>query len=205
MKHLVVLCALLLLLRAPAFADDQTTPPGFDPQKHMRVSEIKPGMKGYGLSVFRGTKIERFDAEVISILRNFNPKLNVILVRLSGQNLEHTGGIAGMSGSPIYLKDEEGRERLAGAFAYGWPMGKDPVGGVQPIEYMLALPTKPIKDDKPAVTSGKEIGGNAARPKIHWSMNQYLPPGSAKDDPNILGGKDGVTPFNATSAIRLRP
>ena len=93
----------------------------------MRISEVKPGMKGYGLSVFRGTKIERFDAEVISVLRNFTPKMNVILVRLSGQNLEHTGGIAGMSGSPIYLKDEEGRERLAGAFAYGWPMGKDPV------------------------------------------------------------------------------
>ncbi len=206
MKHLVVACALLLLLlRSPVCGDDQTTPPGFDPQRHMRVSEIKPGMNGYGLSVFRGTKIERFDAEVISILKNFNPKLNVILVRLSGQNLEHTGGVAGMSGSPIFLKDAEGRERLAGAFAYGWPMGKDPVGGVQPIEYMLSLPTKPIKDEKPAVSNGKENAGASARPKIHWGMDQFLPLGSAKDEPNIFAPKDDVTPFTTDSAVRLRP
>src|SRR3954467_15922665 len=155
MKYLVLVCALLALLSSPALADEQT-PPGFDPARHMRVSEIKPGMKGYGLSVFRGTKIERFDAEVVSILRNFNPKMNVILVRLKGQNLEHTGGIAGMSGSPIYLTDEEGRERLAGAFAYGWPMGKDPVGGVQPIEYMLSLPPQDFKKNHPSPTHGKE-------------------------------------------------
>src|SRR6266481_4434597 len=111
MKHLVLACALLLLLRSPARGDDQTTPPGFDPQKHMRVSEIKAGMKGYGLSVFRGTKIERFDVEVVSIVRNFTPKMHMVLVTLKGQNLEHTGAIAGMSGSPVFLVDDAGRER----------------------------------------------------------------------------------------------
>jgi hypothetical protein len=114
--------------------------PLFDPTRHMRVSEVREGMTGYGLSVFRGTKIERFDVKVISILRNFNPKYDVILVECKGANLEHTGPIAGMSGSPIYLKDDRGRERMVGAFAYGWPMMKDPVGGVQPIEYMLRMP-----------------------------------------------------------------
>jgi hypothetical protein len=148
-------------------------PPGFDPQRHMRVSEVRPGMKGYGLSVFKGTKIERFDAEVVSVLRNFNPKLHVILVRLRGQNLEHTGGIAGMSGSPIYLKDDQGRERLIGAFAYGWPMGKDPVGGVQPIEYMLALPPKPATQPAPATAKVQQNG----QEKIRWSMEQFLPIG----------------------------
>src|SRR4051812_6676489 len=174
MKQLVVLCALTLLLGSSVLAQEQAGPPGFDPARHMRVAEIKAGMKGYGLSVFRGTKIERFDVEVISILRNFNPKYHVILVRLKGQNLEHTGGVAGMSGSPVFLKDEEGRERLAGAFAYGWPMGKDPVGGVQPIEYMLTLPVKPAKVDPPATTNAKE-NGSGARGKIRWSMEEYLP------------------------------
>src|SRR6266480_6556429 len=174
MKPLVVFCAVGLLLGSAAFGEEQGLPPGFDAARHMRVAEIRPGMKGYGLSVFRGTKIERFDVEVISILRNFNPKYHVILVRLHGQNLEHTGGVAGMSGSPVFLKDEEGRERLAGAFAYGWPMGKDPVGGVQPIEYMLTLPVKPAKPDAPATSNAKE-NGSGARGKIRWSMEEYLP------------------------------
>src|SRR5438067_11246964 len=118
MKYLVLLCALSVLLGSPAFAEEPA-PPGFDPARHMRVSEVRQGMKGYGLSVFRGTKIERFDVEVLSILRNFNPRHDVILVSCKGANLEHTGSIAGMSGSPIFLKDEQGRERMAGAFAYG--------------------------------------------------------------------------------------
>jgi hypothetical protein len=150
----------------------------------MRVSEIRPGMKGYGLSVFMGTKIERFDVEVISILKDFNPKYDVILVRLSGANLEHTGSIAGMSGSPIYLKDDQGRERLAGAFAYGWPLMKDPVGGVQPIEYMLDIKEKKKNDNtsgttQPGLTHAPDDDAAAAEPssstqapeqRIHWDV-----------------------------------
>jgi hypothetical protein len=200
MKYSVLVCALLVLLGSPVLAEEPAAPPGFDPARHMRVSEITPGMKGYGLSVFRGTKIERFDAEVVSVLRNFNPKMNVILVRLKGQNLEYTGGISGMSGSPIYLKDEEGRERLAGAFAYGWPMGKDPVGGVQPIEYMLKLPVNAIKEVRPAASGAAA----AAQPKIHWNMDQFLPLGVAKDEP-AFAARDDVIPFDANAAVRLRP
>src|ERR1700735_2301559 len=115
----------------------------FDPARHMHVSEVRPGMTGYGLSVFQGTKIERFDVEVISFLRNFNPKYDVVLIRCHGANLEHTGPIAGMSGSPIYLRDDAGRDRIIGAFAYGWQLQKAPIAGVQPIEYMLRLPAAP--------------------------------------------------------------
>src|SRR3954463_333921 len=154
----------------------------FDPARHMRVSEVKPGMTGYGLSVFKGTKIERFDVEVISVLHNFNPKYDVILIRASGQNLEHTGAVAGMSGSPIYLKDEQGRERMCGAFAYGFPLAKDPVAGVQPIEYMLQL-TEPKpgttitgspKDDHP------EPARAGAQRRATWSLRDaVLLPGMA--------------------------
>ncbi len=130
----------------------------FDPARHMHVSEVKPGMTGYGLSVFQGTKIERFDVEVLSILKNFNPKYDVVLIRCHGANLEHTGAIAGMSGSPIYLKDDAGRERMIGAFAYGWPLQKDPIAGVQPIEYMLQLPAI-----KPAATQAQGSGAREGR------------------------------------------
>src|SRR5205823_2744549 len=42
----------------------------FDPARHMRVSEVREGMKGYGLSVFKNTKIDRFEVEVLSVLKN---------------------------------------------------------------------------------------------------------------------------------------
>ena len=126
---------------SPATRPEPVAATLFDPARHMRVSEVKIGMKGYGLTVFKGTKIEKFDVEVLSILKDFNPSTDVVLIKCFGPYLEHTGSIAGMSGSPIYLKDEAGRERMIGAFAYGWPLTKDPVAGVQPIEYMLQLPT----------------------------------------------------------------
>src|SRR4051812_22007436 len=111
----------------------------FDPARHMRVSDVREGMTGYGLSVFKGTQIERFDVKVLSVLKNFNPKYDVVLISCKGANLEHTGPIAGMSGSPIFLKCADGKDRMLGAFAYGWPLMKDPVAGVQPIEYMLGI------------------------------------------------------------------
>ncbi len=121
----------------------------FDPARHMHIAEVRPGMKGYGLSVFSGSKIERFEVEVISVMKNFNPRGDVILIRCSGANLDHTGAIAGMSGSPIFLKDDQGRERMIGAFAYGWPLSKDPLAGVQPIEYMLDIPETKTKESEP--------------------------------------------------------
>src|SRR5205807_3173947 len=146
----------------------------FDPSRHMHVSEVHEGMKGYGLSVFKGTKIEKFNVEVISVLKNFNPQRDVILVRLSGANLEHTGSIAGMSGSPVYLKDDAGNYRMVGAFAYGWPLMKDPVGGVQPIEYMLELRqhAPATRAASPAVSADATIG-----PKRWVASDSLLLPG----------------------------
>ena len=166
---LKTLLTLVLLLCSAALAADPL-PPGFDPQRHMLVSEVTPGLKGYGLSVFSGSKIERFEVEVISILRNFSPKADVVLIRASGANLEHTGAIAGMSGSPIYLTDKAGKSRLIGAFAYGWPMMKDPLAGVQPIEYMLALPA-----EKRVLAAGGALGSGGALPtEGKWSLLSTL-------------------------------
>ncbi len=133
LRKLTILAGLLALFCPPARGDS----PKFDSSRYMRVSEVRPGMKGYGLSVFDGTNIQRFDVEVVSVLKNFNPKCDVVLIRCHGANLEHTGPIAGMSGSPIFLRDDAGHDRMIGAFAYGWPLQKDPIAGVQPIEYML--------------------------------------------------------------------
>ena len=91
-------------------------------------------MKGYGLSVFKGGTVERFDVEVIGIQRDVAPDRARIYVRVSGKGLEETGVAAGMSGSPVYLDG-----KLAGAIAVGWGFSKTPIGGVTPIEAMLAI------------------------------------------------------------------
>lgn len=98
------------------------------------LEEIKPGMKGVGKTVFKGTEPEEFELEVIDILKGLTPKKNLIIARLKGDFLEHTGVIAGMSGSPIFIQG-----KLAGALAYsfGW-FPKEPIAGIIPIEQMLS-------------------------------------------------------------------
>src|SRR5206468_5186013 len=64
--------------------------------KFMSADEVRPGMKGIGRTVFQGTKIDEFDVELLGVLKNFAPKQDMILARLSGGPLSHTGVIAGM-------------------------------------------------------------------------------------------------------------
>jgi len=107
--------------------------------RYMHHSKLRRGMEGYGLTVMTGTVPVRFKAVVVSVVTNWGPHQDVILAQLSGQNLEHTGIIAGMSGSPVYFKDpDDGKEKLVGAVAYGWQAQKDPLCGIQPITQMLA-------------------------------------------------------------------
>src|ERR1700712_2674283 len=114
----------------------------------MPISEIRPGMRGYGLSVFQGTTPERFDVEVIDVLRNFRPDQDMVLIKTPHPLLDHAGSVAGMSGSPIYLDN-----RLVGAYAYGWAFGKDPVAGVTPIVNMLRELDRPLLSHVPQLAS----------------------------------------------------
>jgi len=107
----------------------------------MNIDEIVPGMKGYGKTVFSGDRVEMFNAEVLGILRNWEAKSNMILIKMSGDPLEKSGIIAGMSGSPVYIDN-----RLIGAVAYGWSFAKEAIAGVTPINEMkstlINIPTQ---------------------------------------------------------------
>jgi len=104
----------------------------------LQPEQLRSGMKGYGMSVFKGTKPERFEVEVVGVLKNALPKQDIILIHMSGANLEKHKVIAGMSGSPIYIED-----KLIGALAYGWTFENEPIAGVTPIRNMLAQLTRP--------------------------------------------------------------
>jgi len=114
----------LLLLSGVLYAE-----PKLDP--YWNVDDLKAGMKGTGLTVMKGTKVESFDAEILGVLKNTAPGRDMILARLSGLGLEKTGVIAGMSGSPITIDG-----KLVGAVAYAWQFGKEPIAGVTPFTQM---------------------------------------------------------------------
>jgi hypothetical protein len=111
-----------------------------DSHETIALSQIKPGMQGYAYTIFAGDQVEKFDLEVIGVLDNFlGPKQSIILVQLKGQKVEHTGVVAGMSGSPVYLDG-----KLAGALSLKLGIfTKEPIAGVTPIEDVLNPPSQP--------------------------------------------------------------
>lgn len=100
----------------------------------MPLSQVKPGMKGTGRSVFSGRQAENFEVEILGVMENVQPGRNWILARLKGQGLENTGVIAGMSGSPVYIDGQ-----LIGAVAFSYAFAREAIAGLTPIEEMLAL------------------------------------------------------------------
>ena len=114
-------------------------------QEILPLAEVRAGQRGYGLSVFHGDRPERFEVEVLGVWANLRPDTSYILARLSGQGLETSGVIAGMSGSPVYLDG-----RLAGAVAFAWPFAREPVAGITPIEQMRRLYAAPAGAAGPA-------------------------------------------------------
>ena len=98
------------------------------------LKDIRAGQHGIGRTVFSGTRVEEFDVEILGVLENLGPKESIILGRLKGGPLEHTGVMQGMSGSPVYIDG-----KLAGAVALSFPFSKDPIAGIRPIEDMLRV------------------------------------------------------------------
>lgn len=99
----------------------------------MPLSQIKPGMKGKGKTVFSGTRVAEFDANILGVLENVQPQRSIILAELSGEGLEATGVVSGMSGSPVYIDG-----KIIGAVAYSFPFARKAVAGITPIGEMLA-------------------------------------------------------------------
>ena len=166
--------------------------PGF-----IHVDEIQPGMRGYGLSVLRGTAPERFDVEVIDVLHNFRPNQDLILIRTPHPLLDRARGVAGMSGSPIYLDG-----RLAGAYAYGWSYGKDPVVGVTPIRNMLDELKRPVRLDMFPGARPLSTKAQAAR-REQGAPNQRLaglPPYRGGEDVHALSTLHSLREKYARSA-----
>jgi len=95
------------------------------------LDKVKRGQTGYGMTTFSGMKPERFTFEVVSVVHNFLPKQDIILVKSDDPKMQVPGFWQGMSGSPLYIDD-----KLTCAFSYGFRFNKVAIGGCTPIDYM---------------------------------------------------------------------
>lgn len=152
------------------------------------LAEVQRGQRGYGLSVFAGTEPERFDVEVIGVMRNVSPDISYILARLTGHGLEKSGVAGGMSGSPVFLDG-----RLAGAVAFSWPFTNEAIAGITPIESMRELSSLkplPVTPPPPPLNLSEILAGRVPQDLL---MSQF-----AKLQPRFVDGAAAAVQWTAT-------
>jgi hypothetical protein len=123
------------------------------------LDQVHPGLKGVAYTIFSGDEVEKVDLVVLGVLHDaLGPKQDVILVQLLGEKAEHSGVVAGMSGSPVYFDG-----KLAGALSLKLGVfTKEAIGGVTPIQGMLDVErdaanpkqTDTIRNSPSAVNTG---------------------------------------------------
>ena len=129
----VWICALIVFCLVVYHSDAQIK---WDAEKFMPLSEVKPGMKGKGYTVFSGITVEEFDFEVVSVEYNYFPGWHVVWCKGLSDNFKVTGVAGGMSGSPIYIDG-----RLIGALSLGFFNQREHANlfGVTPIQAMVKV------------------------------------------------------------------
>jgi hypothetical protein len=200
---------MLFLLSAAAWGKEY--PRWFDPSRHLPVEKVKPGMTGYGLSIFSGTTVSRFNVKILDVIHNaFEPRRSAILVEMTGQNLERTSVIEGMSGSPVYLKDPaDGKDKIIGAVAFGWefPCPGPAICGVQPIEQMMIISPeqapKPVyvRTDRAFVSAALQAMASSSGKKPLKEFDRFAWAGLVSDSAE----KDPPAALRDPPAMGLRP
>jgi len=162
----------------------------------MPVDDVRPGMKGHAVTVFSGTGTDRFEIEVVDVIRDYLPRQDAILFRSSDPRMVHSGIVGGMSGSPIYIDG-----KLVGALAYGYRFNKDPIGGITPISNMFAVGDLPFR---PEVLPQNKIRGTARPGAAGWADAMLgldttpLPP---RRRPDELTPQGGLAPLGAPMSV----
>lgn len=153
--------------------------------------QLKPGMKGYLLTVLEGLEPEKVDIEVVAYMPRKLTKGSMILIKLVDEKTKVTHGAAGMSGSPVYID-----EKLLGALAYGWSFAKEAIVGVVPIKDMLS--------DK--IRSENTLFPNALPLKTMWSLEGLDSPSLMNALTNMPSNKQrsipGVEEFTIVKSSR---
>lgn len=142
------------------------------------LNEVKAGLKGKSMTVFRGTEPQEFNVEILGVLPGgIGPNQDLIIGRLSGGEADRTFVFAGMSGSPVYVDG-----KLIGAISYSFPFSKEPICGITPIEQMISIFEKnsqpPSAVEKPKAVSYSQLTA------VEWKPN--LPTNAFSASPVVV-------------------
>lgn len=157
-------------------------------------SEVAPGTVGTCITEMDGGEVVEIPLTVLGTVGPWTPEGEIVLVRLEDERFRHTGIIAGMSGSPVYVDG-----RLLGALAFGWSFAKEPIGGVTPFSRMESLgsgsqPAHGASLERPAVT--EIVLANRER-RLGALLTSWLLPdgeGEIRDLPVVVTGSAGWSP-----------
>ena len=167
--------------------------------ERMPLSQVEKGMKGYGLTVFEGTTVEKFDVEILGVLHNIGPNQNLILAKVDHPVVARAGVIAGMSGSPIFIDG-----KVVGALAYAWQFAKEPVAGITPIEEMLKLsrvvrPAGASPAGSAPRMTGAELLGALASGKPEAAFDKFVKSMAARPASSVNGATRIALPVSVSS------
>jgi len=175
--------------------------------RYLHHDRLRRGMKGHGLTVLAGTKPVKFGIEIVSVVDTWGPGQSAILIRMSGQGLEQTGVISGMSGSPVFVPDpRDGKAKMIGAVAFGWSAPKTTLCGVQPITQMLAIHGAMSGKIPAEPASGGAAGAAAMAPqaylktmlnprKVDFSLPPAARPAARPADANATSAQGELVPL----------
>jgi hypothetical protein len=130
------------------------------------LKDIKAGMVAKGHTVFSSLRgPEPFSAEILGVMEGYlGPGEDLIIARLVGEQIERTGVISGMSGSPVYIDG-----RVVGAVGYRFgQFTKDAIAGITPIERMMTGAAAPTS------TSAKAAGKKPVFADTPWGRAEPI-------------------------------
>ena len=187
-----ILLLLMILLTVPAYGAFIPADPVIP------VSELKPGMNGYMLTVIRGTEPSRIPVRIVSVVpqkpgRQYS---NLVLIRLMGG----TKLAQGMSGSPVYISG-----RLAGAVRSGWQDSDHTIAVMMPIEYMCAITDHEAPSTKLAALSSVTVSGlshtTPAMSELSRKLGVTFTQGMSSSSGGTLADNSSLKPGDSLAAM----
>lgn len=132
---ILMICSLLILSGSSSMVMAEP-----EVQKYLSTNEIRPGMRGYGLTTLNGNEIVRYPIRILSVMGNRGgtiPHFKSILIKLDDDG-EFPDGWVGfqddMAGSPVYINN-----KLIGAVFSFYEWSRQEVAQVRPIEEMQLI------------------------------------------------------------------